>query len=255
MLPLPILNVRLNACHEEWQQMTHVAQGRHCAQCNRTVLDFTASTQADLDTAFQVAADGRVCGRFRQSQLAPKPQLRPKLRRFLVALVLVCGLGLTSGEAWAQVRKAPQTSSSHRPSKMPTAKEEPEITTQLSDVIGLVASPEVLPPDTPQVYRSVGQMPIYKNGGSEELLKFVQKNVRWPAGSEMLDAEGKVFIGFVIDKTGQVRNAKVLKGIHPLLDAEALRVVQLLNGQFEPGRRNNRPVDVSYTIPVTFKRD
>lgn len=86
-------------------------------------------------------------------------------------------------------------------------------------------------------------------------MKFVQKNVRWPAGSEMLDAEGKVFIGFVIDKTGQVRNAKVLKGIHPLLDAEALRVVQLLDGQFEPGKQNNKPVDVSYTIPVTFKRD
>ena len=98
-------------------------------------------------------------------------------------------------------------------------------------------------------------MPVYKNGGSEGLRKFVQSNVRWPANSGMVDAEGKVFISFVVDKIGRVRNAKVLKGIYPLLDAEALRVVQLLDGQFEPGKQNNRPVDVSYTIPVTFKRD
>ncbi|WP_375436890.1 energy transducer TonB [uncultured Hymenobacter sp.] len=258
MLPLPILNVHLNACAEDWQQMTPTAQGRYCAHCNRVVIDFTKSTQAELDAAYQ-AAGGRVCGRFRQNQLTPKLPLRPKLRRFLVALVLVCGLGLTSGEAWAQVRKTAPVGFSHKQSNGP-AKKLSKTASELKQVefetLGeLVAQPVVSPPGASQVYGYVEQMPVYKSGGSEGLMKFVQSNVRWPAGSGMLDAEGKVFISFVVDKNGQVGNAKVLKGIHPILDAEALRVVRLLDGQFEPGKQNNRPVDVSYTIPVTFKRD
>jgi outer membrane biosynthesis protein TonB len=52
---------------------------------------------------------------------------------------------------------------------------------------------------------------------------------------------------------GLVHGAEVLKGIHPLLNAEALRVVQALTG-FTPGRQNGRPVPVSLTVPVTFQR-
>ncbi len=105
MLPLPILNVRLRACAEDWQQMTPTQQGHHCAHCNRTVLDFTHATQAELEAALQSPPGGRVCGRFHPAQLAaeqpaplpPRVALRPKLRRFLVALLLVCGLGLGGG--------------------------------------------------------------------------------------------------------------------------------------------------------------
>nr|WP_242583394.1 energy transducer TonB [Hymenobacter telluris] len=95
-------------------------------------------------------------------------------------------------------------------------------------------------------------MPAYKNG---ELTQFIAKNAKWPTSSKPINAEGKVFIGFIVDKTGGVRDAKVLKGIHPALDAEALRVVQLLDKQFTPGQQNNLPVDVRYVVPVTFKRE
>ncbi|QJX46521.1 hypothetical protein HMJ29_06050 [Hymenobacter taeanensis] len=143
MLPLPILNVRLNTCHEDWQQMTPVALGHHCAQCDRVVLDFTTSSQADLAAAFHSSPDGRVCGRFRPEQLAPRPLLRQKLRRFLVALV--CGLGLSGQEALAQVRK------------------------------GALAT---TPPEAPQEHSAnqpfggVEQMPVFQ-GGQERLLKLL----------------------------------------------------------------------------------
>ncbi|HEX8428112.1 energy transducer TonB [Hymenobacter sp.] len=254
MLPLPILNVRLNACHEDWQQMTPVAQGQHCSQCNRVVMDFTKGTQADLEAAFQNSPDGRVCGRFRQSQLAPKPQLRPKLRRFLVALVLVCGLGLTSGEAWAQVQKGTHKVVGHKPNQ-PLAKEVSKATPKPEAVffeIGLVGEPAPNP-DAHQVYTNVGQMPVYKDGGAQALPLFIKNNLRWP--KEAAEVEGRVFVAFVIDKAGGVRDAKVVKGLHPALNIEALRLVQLLNGQFTPGRQNNRPVDVHYTLPITFKRN
>lgn len=225
MLALPILNVRLNACHEDWQQMTPVALGHHCAQCDRVVLDFTTSTQADLAAAFQNSPDGRVCGRFRLEQLASRPLLRQKLRRFLVALVLVCGLGLSGQEAWAQVRKA-----------------------ALNTTPTVVAQQDH---SATQPFGGVEQMPVFK-GGQERMLKLLRNNMRRPTEAPQL--EGKVFVGFTIDKQGYLRNAKVLKSLHPALDAEALRLVQLLDGQFTPGQQNHRPVDVRYTLPITFER-
>ncbi len=218
MLPLPILNVRLQPCHEDWQLMTPTAQGSYCAACQRMVQDFTAATQPDLDAARAASPDGRVCGRFRAAQLAPRPRLRPGLRRFLVALVLVCGLGLTSQEAWAQVQKANPTSN---------------------------------PPQSDVVYGSVEQLPVFK-GGQKAMLKLLTENLRWPP--EAPAVEGQVFISFVVNTQGRVRGANVVRSLHPLFDAEALRVVQLFDDQFEPGKQNDRPVDVNYTVPITFRR-
>lgn len=218
MLDLPILNVRLSACHEDWQQMTSTEQGRHCARCNRTVQDFTHSPLAELEAAFLASPDGRVCGRFRAGQLAPRPQVRLKLRQFLVALVLVCGLGLSGREAVAQV---------------------------VYDTVRTNAY-------VPWVYGGVEQMPTYQDGGQEGLLRFIGENIQWP-DTVSKTLRGRVFIHFQITETGAVRDVTVLQSLHPALDAEAARVVALLNGKFVPGRQNDRPVSVSYTIPITFQ--
>jgi protein TonB len=251
MLPLPILHVRLQPCPEDWQQMTPTAQGRHCASCQRTVFDFTDKTSADLEAARAASPDGRLCGRFRAEQLAPPPRLRPKLRRFLVALVLVCGLGLTSQEAWAQVRKADQQ---QKVTPQPSNKQI-EVPDQMPIIsVGIVASP---PADyvlnVPKVYNYVEQMPVFQEGGHEGALKFIEQHIRLPLTYPML--EGRVFVNCIIDKTGHIKETKVLKGIHPAYDAEALRLVQLLDGRFEPGRQNGQAVDVYYTFPVTFRHE
>jgi protein TonB len=253
VLDLPILNVRLNACSKDWQQMTPVEQGRHCVHCNRTVIDFTTRTQVDLEAAFQTALDGHVCGQFQQSQLASKPQLRYKLRRFLVALILICGLGLTSGEAWAQMRQAARmancASSTELVLKTPQ---------ELNPVILANADEPLLAPlgEIPMkeqlVYRMVSEMmPVYKNGGSEGLKKLIQENLKYPVNSMPV---GKVFISFVVTKTGKVKDLRIQRGIEPAADAEALRVMQLM-GPWIPGSQLNHPVDVSYTVPIFFEHE
>jgi len=234
MLPLPILNVRLQACAEDWQQMTPAARGRHCAQCDKLVVDLTKGTQADL-VAARAAAGGRLCGRFSAAQLAPdqpaplpvRGALRPKLRQFLVALVLVCGLGMSSGEAWAQAQQLAQ---------QPVAPSAGPDSTQF--VFGLYAE----------------QMPVYQGGPDnaspqEKLRAFIRDNRVWPDSLRRIT--GKVFVDFVVDTVGNVREPQVQKGLHPQLDAEAIRVVRLLH--FEPGRQNGRPVPVRYLVPVAFQ--
>lgn len=238
MLPLPILNVRLQPCHEDWQLMTPTAQGRHCAQCNRTVLDFRHASQADLDTARTTSPDGRVCGRFLTGQLAPPPLLWPKLRRFLVALVLVCGLGLSGREAVAQIM-----------ARTPTVPSEVVSISQLS-AAALELEPLPLKVSEPEFMGIVvEQMPKFK-GGQAALEAYIKRNLRYPKGATQT---GKVFVTFIITNTGRVKQASIRKGLEPLLNNEVLRVIRRMPA-WQPGSQLGRPIDVRYTLPITFVR-
>jgi TonB family protein len=101
----------------------------------------------------------------------------------------------------------------------------------------------------------VEQMPEYQGGpgrgaSQEKLLAFLRSTQRWP--DSLRHIEGKVFVSFVVDTTGGIQQSEVLKGLHPQLDAEALRLVSLLH--FEPGRQNGKPVAIRYTLPVAFQK-
>ena len=97
----------------------------------------------------------------------------------------------------------------------------------------------------------VEQMPEFP-GGEAELKKYVAMNVRYPAEASKAGVQGKVFVTFVVGDDGKVTNAKVVRGVHPLLDQEAIRVVSELP-QWAPGMQRGKAVAVAYTIPIEFK--
>ena len=105
-------------------------------------------------------------------------------------------------------------------------------------------------PTPPAVYTYVEQMPTYRHGRSAALAQFVERNRKF--AREQWKTQGQVFVRFIVTDTGAVRDAEVVKGLNPTLDAEALRVIQLLDGQFLPGRQNGRAVPVYYTLAVPF---
>ncbi|WBO83878.1 energy transducer TonB [Hymenobacter yonginensis] len=239
MLPLPILDVRLQPCSENWQQMTPTAQGRHCASCQRTVFDFTDKTSADLEAARAASPDGRLCGRFRPTQLAHPPRLRPRLRRFLVALVLVCGLGLTSQQAIGQFLAC---------AKPPTIDFQ-SIADATAEALGLEPVSISRTREYPMTgFITTEPMPVFP-GGQDSLVAYMKRNLRYP---DSTSDEGKVFISFVITKTGHIAQAKVLKGVTPTLNAEALRVVRQMPRWIQLSRQH--PIEVSYTLPITFSQ-
>jgi len=88
-------------------------------------------------------------------------------------------------------------------------------------------------------------------GGENAMLKFISSNIKYPAEAKSKGIEGKVFVEFVVGVNGKVSGVKVLRGVDPLLNAEAVRVVSMLP-DFIPGSANGKPVAVSYVIPVTF---
>lgn len=101
-----------------------------------------------------------------------------------------------------------------------------------------------------KVYMEVEQLPEYP-GGNAELNKYIVMNLKYPADAIKTKTQGKVFVSFVIGKEGIVRDAKVVRGVDPLLDAEALRVVKSLP-KFTPGKDKGKIVSVAFTLPINF---
>lgn len=108
--------------------------------------------------------------------------------------------------------------------------------------------PDQIETDPPFVV--VQEMPMFP-GGDKELLKFLETNVRYPEESKAAGREGRVIVRFIVTKTGKVEGISVLKGVDPLLDAEAIRLVGTLP-DFKPGKQGDKAVDVWYMVPVTF---
>ena len=105
-------------------------------------------------------------------------------------------------------------------------------------------------PQSETIYKSVEQMPMFP-GGEIELIKYLSQNIQYPPEAAKNNVQGRVILQFVVDKTGQVGEVKILRSVSEELDAEAVRVVKTLP-KFEPGRQDGKPVSVWYTLPVSF---
>ena len=102
-----------------------------------------------------------------------------------------------------------------------------------------------------EVFISVEEQPEFP-GGTGKLLEYVQKNLKYPMAARESDIQGRVFVGFVVEKDGSISNVKVLRGIGGGCDEEAIRVVQSLP-KFKPGKQRGNAVRVQYTLPIVFK--
>ena len=104
-----------------------------------------------------------------------------------------------------------------------------------------------------QVYNMamVEQQPEFP-GGQQAMYKWLGDHINYPPVAAEEGVQGKVIVEFVVSKTGAVENVRVLRGRHPALDKEAIRVVKAMPN-WNPGRNNGNPVKVTYTLPVTFK--
>jgi periplasmic protein TonB len=89
-------------------------------------------------------------------------------------------------------------------------------------------------------------------GGFEAMVKFLAKNMKYPAAARRMGVEGSVFVSFVIDREGNISDPQVIKGISAECDKEAIRVVQLMP-PWKPGKQNGKPVRCRFVLPIKFK--
>ena len=103
------------------------------------------------------------------------------------------------------------------------------------------------------VFDVVEKMPEFP-GGVQELLGFLSKTIKYPAEAEKAGKQGRVLATFVVRKDGSISDARIVKSVDPLLDAEALRVINAMPAWI-PGTQSGKPVNVKYTVPISFRLD
>lgn len=83
-------------------------------------------------------------------------------------------------------------------------------------------------------------------------LRALQARIDYPVKARRAGIEGQVIVQFVVNENGNVENAEVIRGVHPLLDEAALEGVRQ-HAEFRPGKQRGRPVRVQFSLPVVFR--
>ena len=106
-------------------------------------------------------------------------------------------------------------------------------------------------PQEKVIFQVVEEMPQFP-GGMGEAMKFLAKNMKYPISAQQAKIEGRVIVQFVVERDGSVSDAKVMRGVNPELDAEAIRVVSMMP-KWIPGKQRGNAVAVKYTMPIMFR--
>ena len=123
--------------------------------------------------------------------------------------------------------------------------EEAEVTDMESDEstqIEIQELPEEKEEKEETIFAVVEDMPKFP-GGDIGLQRWIAKHVNYPAIARENDIQGKVILRFVVNSTGKVDKVQIIRGVDPLLNAEAIRVVKMLP-RWKPGYQRNKPVSV-----------
>lgn len=129
-----------NPCNASWEEMTQQGNGRHCAACKKVVVDFTRMSGQDI-MQYLAGATGRVCGHFRQEQIAPRKKWMLRLRRsFAIALSVLVAIARGQGQ---QLKKAHASSCVREAPKVRLRPVDTGDST--STIMGLVSAPGPAP--------------------------------------------------------------------------------------------------------------
>lgn len=134
-------------------------------------------------------------------------------------------------------------------------------TVEGNDEVGgavLKAKEDIAAPEPPKhvveetkIFTVVEQMPMFP-GGDAALMGYLRDNMHYPTVAAENGVQGRVVVGFVVERDGSITDVNVLRSVDPSLDREAMRVVKAMP-KWTPGKQNGSAVRVKYQVPVTFR--
>ncbi len=133
-------------------------------------------------------------------------------------------------------------------------KNEEEQSAMTGDPGAEITPPAIAPTFTEEggeIFFIVEEMPGFQDGGQDAFRDYISKNLRYPETARENNIEGRVFVQFMVKADGSVDEAKILRGVDPDLDEEALRVVRS-SPKWTPGRQRGQAVNVAFTFPINF---
>ncbi|ALW84462.1 hypothetical protein AUC43_04815 [Hymenobacter sedentarius] len=156
----------------------------------------------------------------------------------LAALVTIVASGQTAAQQGPP--RAPKLTTSRQESTPPPPPPPAEV-----PGVPSAQSPE-------KVYTYVEQMPQMPGGGNNKaIVDYIQSKLVYPNVAPADRKEGMVFVSFTVSKAGQVKDARIIKGLSAEYDAAVIKAVQQLP-RFIPGKQDGKAVDVSFTHPIQF---
>lgn len=127
-----------------------------------------------------------------------------------------------------------------------------EETNQAVEIKYVPVAVEEEEPEEQTIFEVVEQMPEFPNGGMAGLMQYLSKNIKYPTIAQENGTQGRVTVQFVVNRDGSIVDAKVLRGVDPYLDKEAIRVISSMP-KWKPGMQRGKAVRVKYTVPVMFR--
>ena len=127
-----------------------------------------------------------------------------------------------------------------------------EETNQAVEIKYVPVAVEEEEPEEQTIFEVVEQMPEFPNGGMAGLMQHLSKNIKYPTIAQENGTQGRVTVQFVVNRDGSIVDAKVLRGVDPYLDKEAIRVISSMP-KWKPGMQRGKAVRVKYTVPVMFR--
>jgi TonB family protein len=279
-------------CPANWDKMQIKLHARHCDQCDKSVIDFTQKSRAEIITFLLENPNGSVCGRMNSQQFdileEDLPELisiisQPRFRAnaFLI-LAIVCSSLFQSCETTPTQTKPKDKPKIELKNNFPLGKikvkdtvETPFSNTEKHktnslpiDIKGEVyispvpepepkiaggISYEPMPPyDEDEILSYAEVMPEFP-GGMKEMLKFINQNLVYPQELIETDFSSRIFVQFVVTKTGEVEKVSIAKGIDSIsgLNQAAIRLVKQMP-KWTPGINKGKEVNVKMVIPIRF---
>ncbi|NEQ49146.1 MAG: energy transducer TonB [Leptolyngbya sp. SIO3F4] len=265
-------------CPEKWESMKIGLHARFCENCQKNVVDFTQRDRKEILEYLLTHRNQRICGHVYPSQLdfthtdllvTIRALSKQRKNHNLSFYVLAAGAFLLSG--------CGPTESSETPTPIDTLETVSLDTTTDSTTVS--PEPENTEPEVPELdsmdltlegdimligdtahkhtgpYSYVEHMPEFK-GGMDSLMAYVRENLKYPEWEKSNDIQGVVYVRFVVDKEGYVRDPKIIRSVNEAtnFDREVLRVVREMP-DWNPGRHQGEHVDVFFYLPIRFALD
>jgi len=254
--------------------------GRHCLNCEKEVVDFTSMSKEDL-VEYLLSNKGRsVCGRVRPDQIdayhefvevcilrSLKAKRSSNLAFYLIAIssITLTGCGTSapseqhehySGVLDSSLLSPQRQRDTTRIDSITQVEREKNKSEALIDFVPVVGDLVI---DDTTVHRGTDVhslpeiMPEFP-GGQDSLFSFMQRHMTYPDWESEQKMEGKVYVEFVVDKSGMVRDAVIKRSVNGSrnLDAEMLRVIGMMPS-WSPGKNGEQAMSTKMVLPVVFK--
>ena len=281
-------------CPANWEKMQIKLNARHCDQCDKSVVDFTKKSRAEIITYLIENPNGSVCGRMNQQQFDIKEEDLPELISILsqprfranafLILAVVCSSLFYSCETASTGKNTIEKSKIEKQTINPIEKQKnnPIDNTSIDDSlkkrkkqhiipqVELMGEVSILPEPPPAIaggitYEPLPEIEVVTNpeevlsyaevmpefpGGMPEMVKYLLENMIYPEEMKENGIEGRIFVQFVVTKTGSVKDVTIARGIDGL-NREAIRLVKKMPN-WKPGINNGKVVNVKMVIPIRF---